>query len=74
MPVYEYSCDACGLEIEHFAKSMSDADPAKCPKCGKESLRKKLSLFAPASGGSARSSTSELGGCGRCGDINGPCS
>jgi|CXWL01.1.fsa_nt_gi putative FmdB family regulatory protein len=73
MPIYEYLCDACGHEYEHFAKSMSDADPLQCPQCKGKDLRKKLSLFASAPGGSQSVRPSQ-GGCGRCGDSNGPCS
>ncbi len=39
MPTYEYACQKCGHEFEHF-QSMSDALLKKCPKCGKPSLKR----------------------------------
>jgi putative FmdB family regulatory protein len=39
MPTYDYLCDACGNEFEHF-QSISDPVLKKCPKCGKPKLRR----------------------------------
>lgn len=39
MPIYEYRCDACGAQTE-ILQRISDAPPAKCPKCGKRALKK----------------------------------
>jgi len=39
MPTYEYACQKCGHEFEHF-QSMSAASLRKCPKCGKSSLKR----------------------------------
>ena len=39
--IYEYKCDECGeMEIEH-----KDSEPkkTKCPKCGREGLRRLVS-------------------------------
>jgi putative FmdB family regulatory protein len=42
MPIYEYVCDACGLEKD-FIQRMS-AEPLKaCPACQEDALRKKIS-------------------------------
>ena len=42
MPIYEYVCDACGLEKD-IIQRMS-ADPlTTCPACQKDALRKKIS-------------------------------
>lgn len=42
MPIYEYVCDACGLEKD-IIQRMS-ADPlTTCPACNAETLRKKIS-------------------------------
>ncbi len=42
MPLYEYSCGACGAvsEINH---RMSDAAPTDCPRCGAPQLSKLIS-------------------------------
>ncbi len=73
MPIYEYRCESCGHEYEHFAKSMNEPGSMQCPKCKAKKVRKKFSLFASAPGG-AQSIDGSPGGCGRCGDPNGPCS
>jgi len=45
MPTYEYACRACKHELEMF-QSMKDAPKRKCPKCGKNSLERKIGLGA----------------------------
>ena len=42
MPIYEYTCDACGHRHEAMQK-MSDAPLTDCPACGKPELRKLVS-------------------------------
>ncbi|MDN0073379.1 zinc ribbon domain-containing protein [Crenobacter sp. SG2303] len=39
MPIYEYHCDACGVNKEHLQK-MSDAPIAACPACGSADYKK----------------------------------
>ena len=56
MPIYEYTCDACGHEFELLV--MGSEVPA-CPQCESEKLEKRFSTFAP--GSSASSSVPE--GC-----------
>jgi putative FmdB family regulatory protein len=43
MPIYEYSCTACGFQKEHLQK-MGDAPLAICPQCGAKNYRKLLSV------------------------------
>lgn len=45
MPTYEYKCDACGNAFEKF-QSMSAAPIKKCPKCGKNKVRRLISTGA----------------------------
>jgi len=45
VPTYEYKCDACGNEFEKF-QSMSSAPIKKCPKCGKNKVRRLISAGA----------------------------
>src|SRR5947209_13890993 len=45
MPTYEYKCDACGFEFEKF-QSMSSAPVKKCPKCGKNKVRRLIGTGA----------------------------
>ena len=42
MPTYEYKCSNCGNEFE-IIQSMKDEPLKKCPKCGKNKLRKIIS-------------------------------
>lgn len=42
MPTYEYQCEKCGHELEAF-QSMKAAPLRKCPACGKQALRRKIS-------------------------------
>lgn len=42
MPIYEYVCDQCNHDMEAFQK-LSEEPLVTCPKCGADSLRKKIS-------------------------------
>jgi putative FmdB family regulatory protein len=42
MPIYEYRCQACGLERE-FLQKLSDAPITECPSCGKPAMTKLVS-------------------------------
>jgi len=39
MPTYEYECDACEHNFDEF-QSINDNPLKKCPKCGKNKLRR----------------------------------
>src|SRR6476620_10648039 len=45
MPTYEYKCDACGTAFERF-QSITAAPVKKCPKCGKNKVRRLISTGA----------------------------
>ena len=45
MPIYEYQCQACG-ELTEALQKMSDPPLTRCPACGAEALRKKVSAAA----------------------------
>jgi putative FmdB family regulatory protein len=45
MPIYEYSCEACGKRSSALLTRFDSPDPA-CPQCGAESLRRLVSTFA----------------------------
>lgn len=42
MPIYEYSCQACGQPTEQLQK-ISDPPLTACPHCGEQELRKLVS-------------------------------
>lgn len=69
MPLYEYSCPACGHAFEELTRS-ADADKAKCPKCGKKAVRK-FSTFGVSM---APAKSAPAGGCAGCpGSAGGSC-
>ena len=39
MPTYEYQCDACEHNFDEF-QSITEQPLKKCPKCGKQKLRR----------------------------------
>lgn len=45
MPIYEYTCVACGHNLEALQK-ISDPPLVDCPACGKPELRKRLTAAA----------------------------
>jgi putative FmdB family regulatory protein len=45
MPTYDYECDACGHAFELF-QSITAPVEKKCPKCGKNKLRRLLGTGA----------------------------
>ena len=45
MPIYEYTCAACGKRSSALLASFSSTDPA-CPHCGKKRLKRLVSSFA----------------------------
>lgn len=73
MPIYEYICADCGHAFEDFVQSSSDRKTPACPKCDSHKAARQFSLFAAREGQQASSGGAMPGGCGRCGDPNGPC-
>lgn len=47
MPLYEFSCKACGKDSELLVRS-SDWAGSRCPHCQSTRLMKKLSVFSAA--------------------------
>src|SRR2546426_10389062 len=45
MPTYDYRCDACEHEFEHF-QSIKDDRLKDCPECGKPKLRRLIGTGA----------------------------
>lgn len=39
MPIYPFTCDACGAEFEVTRKLSAMRDPAPCPACGEAARR-----------------------------------
>lgn len=44
MPIYEYSCEACGRKASIFFRSIGTAEEnPECPSCGQRQLRRRMS-------------------------------
>jgi putative FmdB family regulatory protein len=43
MPVYEYQCEACGHRYSALVNMRNSEEPAPCPCCGAEDVRKLVS-------------------------------
>ncbi len=65
MPIYEYTCNACGHEFETLVRTGSVPD---CPTCHATDLVKKLSVFATPTPDVAPA----VAPCGACGNPGGP--
>lgn len=70
MPIYEYICSGCSHEFEELVRSIEVADQVACPRCQNHRTQRKASVFAARS---AAATLPRAGGCGRCGDPEGPC-
>ncbi len=76
MPIYEYHCPACETDFERLVRSAEERDQPACPQCGARRSERKFSVFAAQSADTRGGSSLPLprsGGCGRCGDPQGPC-
>ncbi|WP_147653613.1 FmdB family zinc ribbon protein [Vulcaniibacterium gelatinicum] len=52
MPIYAFACAACGHSFDRLQK-LSDPDPAACPDCGADAVRRQVTApaFRLAGGG-----------------------
>ena len=52
MPIYAFSCTACGHDFDRLQK-LSDPDPAACPACQADAVKRQLTApsFRLAGGG-----------------------
>lgn len=58
MPIYEYSCNKCGVDFSSI--QMNADEKTKCPVCDSEDVAKKISAFSY--GGGTSSGFSGFGG------------
>lgn len=50
MPIYEFYCDACHTIYSFFSHTVNTTKQPHCPKCGKQRLKREVSLFAATGG------------------------
>ncbi len=65
MPIYEYSCRACGARFEKLLRRAEDAGEVDCPQCGGKGVEQELSVFA-AHASAAREPRMPMGPCEGC--------
>ncbi len=53
MPLYEFQCTDCKDEFEELVRSSAAVAEVKCPKCGGQHVRRKVSVFASKSSSGA---------------------
>jgi putative FmdB family regulatory protein len=51
MPLYEFQCADCQDDFEELVRSSAAVDEVKCPQCGSQHVRRKISVFASKSSG-----------------------
>jgi putative FmdB family regulatory protein len=62
MPIYEYSCEACGNKFEKLVRRTEEAMESGCPSCGDKHLQQQYSTFAVRA--NASPGASEMPSCG----------
>src|SRR5947207_10205776 len=46
MPIFEYTCDACGRRFSALVGVVANPKTAACPRCGAAQLTRQVSRFA----------------------------
>lgn len=66
MPIYEYTCTKCNEVFSVFQSVNATEKDTRCPKCGSNDVKKKISAFSCCSigGGTSFSSLGGFGGFG----------
>lgn len=60
MPIYEYSCRKCNEIFSVFQSINAGESDTKCPACGSNDVKKRISTFACCSIGSSGDGVSGL--------------
>ena len=45
MPIFEYRCQVCETEFEHYVRSIGLVGEVSCPSCGNKDVKKAWSVF-----------------------------
>jgi putative FmdB family regulatory protein len=52
MPLYEFQCTECDRAFEELVRTSTAIAEVKCPECGGDHVRRKVSTFASKVSGS----------------------
>ncbi len=63
MPLYEFQCTDCKDEFEELVRSSAAIAEVKCPKCGGQHVRRKVSLFASKGSGAPSFAAAPASSC-----------
>jgi putative FmdB family regulatory protein len=56
MPIYEFECRLCGRPFEELVFNIGRVREVRCPVCGSDEVKKKLSAVAARVAGTTASS------------------
>lgn len=56
MPLYQYSCEACGEAFEKQLRMSESGETQSCPACDSRETRKRIGAVAVNSGAASRRS------------------
>lgn len=64
MPLFEFQCTDCKDDFEELVRSTAAVSEVKCPRCGSQHVKRKLSVFASkVSGGGGLSAAPAASSC-----------
>lgn len=66
MPIYEYSCPACGESFEKLVRTTSGSVEIRCPNCNTDKVARKVSLFGFSGGSGSDSYGGSYSGASSC--------
>jgi putative FmdB family regulatory protein len=63
MPLYEFQCAECDREFEELVRASTAIAEVRCPECGGDHVRRKVSLFASKVTGGGATATASAAAC-----------
>jgi putative FmdB family regulatory protein len=60
MPIYEFYCPKCHTIYNFFSRSVNTDKRPACPGCKRDSLQRRVSMFAVVSAGKSEAEKSEV--------------
>ncbi len=67
MPIYEFECPQCGMNVTKLCRLGTGGSEIECPRCHVLGLKRRLSSFAsPGTGGGDACGSCSANSCGSC--------